>query len=188
MDARAGFQSLEGIWGFWNLFIRQEVSIGTGFNPWKGFGGFGTALSMALKGSNQSFNPWKGFGGFGTPRDAHGRWASAGFNPWKGFGGFGTPIQSGSRSYSVVSIPGRDLGVLELNRVDRVARYSSCFNPWKGFGGFGTSQAICGLPQMIKFQSLEGIWGFWNVIAIHSIQGSRRVSIPGRDLGVLEQH
>ena len=35
------------------------------------------------------------------------------FNPWKGFGGFGTMFAPPCLRVSSVSIPGRDLGVLE---------------------------------------------------------------------------
>ena len=42
--------------------------------------------------------------------------------------------------------------------------------------------AIKGIP----FQSLEGIWGFWNFPLDRSLSSWYSVSIPGRDLGVLE--
>ena len=62
----------------------------------------------------------------------------------------------------VVSIPGRDLGVLERLIV---------------YHGLGSG----------KFQSLEGIWGFWNILTKNIYSEQFEVSIPGRDLGVLER-
>ena len=91
-----------------------------------------------------------------------------GFNPWKGFGGFGT---------------------VAYDSVARRLKPMERFNPWKGFGGFGTTKAILSLEQNLMFQSLEGIWGFWNLHLPVQVSAVARhcVSIPGRDLGVLEQ-
>ena len=108
------------------------------------------------------FNPWKGFGGFGTGIVRGSLIVSFCFNPWKGFGGFGTTDVYFHDDEDGVSIPGRDLGVLELRsrRVPLTERRS--FNPWKGFGGFGTRSGCGGRVNSCGFQSLEGIWGFWN--------------------------
>ncbi len=87
------------------------------------------------------------------------------FNPWKGFGGFGT---------------------VPLFRKPKLMLSWASFNPWKGFGGFGTRAAgTCPLSQP-EFQSLEGIWGFWNSRSSNDKSIRFSVSIPGRDLGVLE--
>ena len=55
------------------------------------------------------------------------------------------------------------MGVLEHRDVELSEQVILGFNPWKGFGGFGTTS---------------------NSRKIH---GERGVSIPGRDLGVLER-
>ncbi len=158
-----------------------------GFNPWKGFGGFGTPCCCSPFSGHVGFNPWKGFGGFGTGENCllqssqsrfqslEGIWGFwndiryaraidlQGFNPWKGFGGFGTPERRSEATIADVSIPGRDLGVLERHK-----------------------KAVTEEPAD-RFQSLEGIWGFWNVPSYGDGASTKEVSIPGRDLGVLEQ-
>ena len=71
---------------------------------------------------------------------------------WKGFA---------SHLPARVSIPGRDLGVLERSGLRPETRLQ-------------------------VFQSLEGIWGFWNLKEDEFRLKDYEVSIPGRDLGVLE--
>ncbi len=85
------------------------------------------------------------------------------FNPCEGFGGFGTVHIQLGRAALIVSIPVRDLVVLERSSGciwAELGRVSS-FNPCEGFGGFGTSTTAAG---------------------VHTTN----VSIPVRDLVVLE--
>ena len=155
------------------------------------------------------------------------------FQSLEGIWGFWNPsVFVGYRRIFYVSIPGRDLGVLERDIWLSISQWS-CFNPWKGFGGFGTFVLPYIVRRVIEFQSLEGIWGFWNAVRdalrqitdlFQSLEGiwgfwnvafkfqcvrnfgfnpwkgfggfgtktpdqenvPPEVSIPGRDLGVLE--
>ena len=134
----------------------------------------------------------------------------------------------------IVSIPGRDLGVLEQpqlktepSRADPFQSLEGIWGFWnnplkllkrtihrfqslEGIWGFWNFVSLSLLPTSTVFQSLEGIWGFWNPAVIagsrrspmfQSLEGiwgfwnrtgltrkvmSSSVSIPGRDLGVLE--
>ena len=88
------FQSLEGIWGFWNL------------------------PSSSISHSQPLFQSLEGIWGFWNLRPS---------------------ARSSSWGRLLVSIPGRDLGVLELHPTYKAEEIIKCFNPWKGFGGFGTS-------------------------------------------------
>ena len=143
------FQSLEGIWGFWNILLVDRhswwilVSI-----PGRDLGVLEPQWNFPAAEEMEGFNPWKGFGGFGTRRK-HSVYllAQCSFNPWKGFGGFGTPMTEGLQTFLVVSIPGRDLGVLEPLNLVATSHQTYRFNPWKGFGGFGTI-ALRGLERV----------------------------------------
>ena len=84
------FQSLEGIWGFWNNRATGTTADFDSFQSLEGIWGFWNKI-LPMK----------------PP-------TSICFNPWKGFGGFGTRLFLKSIAASLfVSIPGRDLGVLE---------------------------------------------------------------------------
>ncbi len=66
-----------------------------------------------------SFNPCEGFGGFGTNTSQCHRMIRSSFNPCEGFGGFGTGKVLIHKPIKPVSIPVRDLVVLELLPVER---------------------------------------------------------------------
>ena len=88
--------------------------------------------------------------------------------------------------WSSVSIPGRDLGVLEHHSQNRRIDLNFCFNPWKGFGGFGT-------VGILRSKELVGVsipgrdLGVLEPNCSLSTTKKESVSIPGRDLGVLER-
>ena len=89
---RSKFQSLEGIWGFWNAKSWTHANY-----------------------DRQVSIPGRDLGVL-------------------------EPSQLAAESlFCLVSIPGRDLGVLEHQRVSALGLEFESFNPWKGFGGFGTS-------------------------------------------------
>ena len=60
------------------------------------------------------------------------------FNPCEGFGCFGTSPLANPRKRNKVSIPVRDLDVLELRSRTHSSCVDHCFNPCEGFGCFGT--------------------------------------------------
>ena len=107
------FQSLEGIWGFWNVRFPAHHRTVSRFNPWKGFGGFGTAVLPDPPSVVDSFQSLEGIWGFWNAVSSRPCMKCRRFNPWKGFGGFGTTNGSALDVVEIVSIPGRDLGVLE---------------------------------------------------------------------------
>ncbi len=141
--SQSRFQSLEGIWGFWNQGRSPSVKPRSRFQSLEGIWGF---------------------------------WNDCDYP------GEVTPLPEDR-----VSIPGRDLGVLEQADSRRNATGCHRFNPWKGFGGFGTFLRCAEGGAFPPFQSLEGIWGFWNRLLTVANPSTKDVSIPGRDLGVLER-
>ena len=60
------------------------------------------------------------------------------------------------------------------------------FNPSKGYRHFGTSRKKAGAEAPAKFQSLKGISAFWNLFPISAVSPLVSVSIPQRDIGILE--
>ena len=109
----------------------------------------------------------------------------------------------------LVSIPQRDIGILEP-RCSYPQCNSNRFNPSKGYRHFGTTQASA-VIAFILFQSLKGISAFWNRSLVtlppgcplfQSLKGisafwnlsskvvsvsCASVSIPQRDISILER-
>ena len=62
----------------------------------------------------------------------------------------------------MVSIPGRDLGVLELLTKNIYSEQFEVSIPGRDLGVLERVLIAAGQVPPSKFQSLEGIWGFWN--------------------------
>ena len=131
--------------------------------PGRDLGVLEPTQSFYLQSELTRFNPWKGFGGFGNISNQVYKMGNLKFQSLEGIWGFWNQFEQKQEIHKrLVSIPGRDLGVLERDRDYDRALFWSGFNPWKGFGGFGTAGFVPRNSQFWRFQSLEGIWGFWN--------------------------
>ena len=158
------------------------------------------------------FQSLKGISAFWNPKPRMRSCIDKGFNPSKRYRHFGTKIQPKRSLYTLVSIPQRDIGILERPKVptnvapkefqslkrdigilelknSRARHLGIVFQSLKGISAFWNIESSQVYATTITFQSLKGISAFWNKL-VHLQEKAQQcivlVSIPQRDIGILE--